>query len=241
MPKATAVWLVDNTTLTFDQIAIFTGLHALEIAGIADGEVAVGMKGFDPVANAQLTRDEIARCENDSTQKLELMKRVQAPEPKKKSPRYTPLSKRLERPAAITWLVRNHPELADSQICKLLGTTKATIQAIRDKSHWNSMNIQPVDPVALGFCRQIDLDAAVNQAAKRRTAEMDAQIHRENESLLTTEESLKPVIKGFEGIESFQLDGAGESASGSDEKDSDLNPDALFNLPSGTDSDEEKP
>ncbi|MEM9723968.1 MAG: cell cycle transcriptional regulator TrcR [Pseudomonadota bacterium] len=216
MPKATAVWLVDNTTLTFDQIAEFVGMHPLEISGIADGEVAVGIKGFDPIANNQLTREEIERCEQDGKRRLNLKPRISTPEPKKKAPRYTPLSKRQDRPAAIAWLVRNHPELADSQISKLLGTTKATIQAIRDKTHWNSANIQPVDPVALGLCRQVDLDAAVGKAAARKAKEAAANGEpvSEEPGLMSTEESLAPepvaaTVKGaFEGLESFDVDAA---------------------------------
>jgi hypothetical protein len=168
MPKATAVWLVDNTTLTFRQIADFVGMHELEIAGIADGEVAGGIKGLDPVANNQLTADEIKRCEADPLTRLQLKKREVAPEPKRKGPRYTPVSKRQDRPAAIAWLVRYHPEMEDSQIAKLIGTTKPTIQAIRSRTHWNSANIQPIDPVALGLCTQIALDEAVRVAAEKK-------------------------------------------------------------------------
>ena len=151
MQKATAVWLVDNTTLTFRQIAAFCGLHELEVNGIADGEVAQGIKGFDPIANRQLTAEEIRRCEADPKADLRLMRNPAAEgEAKRKGPRYTPLSKRQERPAAIAWLVKFHPELSDGVIGKLVGTTKPTIQSIRDRSHWNIANIAPVDPVALG-------------------------------------------------------------------------------------------
>jgi hypothetical protein len=174
MPKATAVWLVDNTSLTFDQIAEFCGLHSLEVKGIADGDVAMGIKGQDPVTAGQLTRDEIKRGEDDAGYQLQISKsKHDLPEPKKgrKGPRYTPLSRRQERPDAIAWLVRYHPELTDGQIGKLVGTTKPTIQSIRDRSHWNISNINPVDPVTLGLCSQMELDSAVQKAARRRERE----------------------------------------------------------------------
>ena len=173
MPKATAVWLVDNTTLTFEQIAKFCGLHALEVKGIADGEVGAGIRGLDPVSGGQLERSEIERCEKDSSAELKLLRPAAADikQPKRKTPRYTPLSKRQDRPDAIAWLLRNHPELADQQICKLLGTTKNTVNAVRDRTHWKSQEIRPRDPVILGLCSQIDLDAAVITA---RAARADA-------------------------------------------------------------------
>ena len=153
MQKATAVWLVENTTLTFPQIAEFCGLHELEVNGIADGEVAQGIKGFDPIANRQLTAEEIGAA-RPTRPRLRLMHNPAAEgETKRKGPRYTPLSKRQDRPAAIAWLVKFHPELTDGQIAKLVGTTKPTIQTIRERTHWNIANIQPVDPVALGMCR----------------------------------------------------------------------------------------
>ncbi|MGB0499328.1 MAG: DUF1013 domain-containing protein, partial [Rubricella sp.] len=162
MRKATAVWLVDNTTLTFRQIAEFTGMHELEVNGIADGEVAVGVKGFDPIVNNQLTQDEIDKGEADPTYRLKLKHNPAAEgETKRKGPRYTPLSKRQDRPAAIAWLVKFHPELSDAQISKLVGTTKPTIQTIRDRTHWNINNLEPIDPVALGLCKQSELDLAV--------------------------------------------------------------------------------
>ena len=163
MPKATAVWLVDNTTLTFEQIAKFCGLHPLEVKGIADGEVGAGIRGLDPVSGGQLERDEIERCEKDPAAELKLLRPAAADikQSKRKAPRYTPLSKRQDRPDAIAWLLRNHPELTDQQICKLLGTTKNTVNAVRDRTHWKSQEIRPRDPVILGLCSQIDLDAAV--------------------------------------------------------------------------------
>ena len=166
MPKATAVWLVENTGLTFEQISEFTGLHALEVKGIADGEVAAGIRGLDPVGAGMLTRGEIQRCEQDPKARLRLAKSVAADvkPPKRKEPRYTPLSKRQDRPDAIAWLLRHHPEISDQQLCKLLGTTKATVQAVRDRTHWKSQDIRPRDPVLLGLCSQVELDDAVVRA-----------------------------------------------------------------------------
>ncbi len=251
MPKATAVWLVDNTTLTFRQIADFVGMHELEISGIADGEVAIGIKGFDPIVNNQLGADEISRCEGDPIARLKLLKRDVAPVQKKKPPRYTPVSKRQDRPAAIAWLVRYHPEMEDSQISKLLGTTKPTIQSIRDRTHWNISSIQPVDPVALGLCSQIDLDAAVQKAAEKKA--------RLQESVPTPEEriSLMPVADSLgesdpphpgdrlpsnvEGFESFSLEdprGGDQDGDALDIDTAAVDPDALFNLPRGKGSDD---
>jgi hypothetical protein len=168
MPKATAVWLVENTALTFDQIAEFCGLHPLEVKGIADGEVAQGIVGLDPVARGQLTHEEIARCEGDPRAHLSLApQNIPLPKARSKGPRYTPVSRRQDRPDAIAWLVRNHPELSDAQICKLIGTTKPTILSIRERTHWNIANIKPNDPVTLGLCTQIELDEAVEKAAQR--------------------------------------------------------------------------
>ncbi|HET6467753.1 MAG TPA: cell cycle transcriptional regulator TrcR [Geminicoccaceae bacterium] len=166
MPKATAVWLVENTSLTFDQIAEFCGLHPLEVKGIADGEVATGVRGLDPIGAGMLARGEIERCQADPNARLRLAKSIAADIklPKRKEPRYTPLSKRQDRPDAIAWLLRHHPELSDQAICKLLGTTKATVHAVRDRTHWKSQDIRPRDPVILDLCRQIDLDEAVARA-----------------------------------------------------------------------------
>lgn len=169
MPKATAVWLVENTALTFRQIADFCGLHELEVKGVADGDVAQGIKGLDPVTGGQLTREEIEKGEKNPDYRLKLLEpKVNIPVQKAtKGPRYTPVSKRGDRPDAIAWLLRYHPELPDSQIMKLVGTTKTTIAAIRDRTHWNTPNIKPVDPVSLGLCSQIDLDFAVQKAARK--------------------------------------------------------------------------
>ncbi len=177
MPKATAVWLVENTSLAFDQVADFCKLHPLEVKAIADGDAAQGIKGLDPVLTGQLTREEIAKGEADSNYKLRLLDpKVRLPEPKrKKGPRYTPVSRRQDRPNAILWLVRNHPELKDSQIMRLVGTTKTTIAGIRDRTHWNAQNLQPMDPVTLGLCSQIDLDLEVHRAAKEKPVDIEAQ------------------------------------------------------------------
>ncbi|WP_299869238.1 DUF1013 domain-containing protein [uncultured Hoeflea sp.] len=169
MPKATAVWLVDNTALSFDQIAQFCKLHPLEVKAIADGESSQGIKGLDPVATGQLSREEIAEAEADPEHRLKLSEpKVRVPETKRKGPRYTPVSKRQDRPNAILWLVRNHPELKDAQISRLVGTTKSTIEQIRNRTHWNAANLAPMDPVTLGLCTQIDLDLEVERAAKTR-------------------------------------------------------------------------
>jgi hypothetical protein len=170
MPKATAVWLVDNTSLTFEQIADFCGLHPLEVKGIADEDVAKGIKGQDPVGAGQLTREAIEAAEKDPKVRLKMA----APKHKmpaikqKKAPRYTPVSKRQDKPDAVYWILRNHPEFADADIIKLIGTTKATIQKIRERSHWNATNIKAVDPVTLGLCTQLELDLAVTRATQKR-------------------------------------------------------------------------
>ena len=167
MPKATAVWLVDNTALSFEQIAEFCSMHVLEIKAIADGDSAQGIKGLDPINAGQLTRDELAKGQADPNHKLKLAEpKVRVPEYKRKGPRYMPTSKRQERTNAIMWLVKHHPELKNAQIIKLVGTTKSTIEAIRDRSHWNSANLQPLDPVTLGICTQIALDMEVEKAQK---------------------------------------------------------------------------
>ena len=167
MPKATAVWLIDKTALTFTQIADFCGMHPLEVQAIADGEVAQGIVGYDPVANSQLTLEEIRRCEADANLRLKLLP-TSLPQPKRiKGARYTPVAKRNDRPDGIAFLLRNYPQLSDTQIAKMMGTTKETIQKVRDRSHWNSANIKPRDPVILGLCTQTDLNAMVLQANER--------------------------------------------------------------------------
>lgn len=237
MAKATAVWLVDNTTMTFKQIADFCGLHELEVQGIADGDVATGVKGFDPVQNNQLEPIEIERAEKDPLHKLKLKFNAAAVgEEKRRGPRYTPLSKRQDRPAAILWLVKFHPELSDGQISKLVGTTKPTIQSIRERTHWNISNIQPVDPVALGLTKQIELDAAVQKAAAKKAKEGEVMSDDERRKLVSTEQSLgmpeEPKIPtAISGLESFTLSDAGDDPR--EEEDELPDADSFFNLPAG--------
>ena len=190
MQKATAVWLVENTSLTFRQIATFCGLHELEISGIADGEVAQGIRGMDPISTNQLTREEIENCERNADRNLELMINPAAKgEKKRRGPKYTPLSKRQDKPSAILWLVKFHPELTDGQISKLVGTTKNTIQSIRQRSHWNINNIQPLDPVALGLCKQVELDLQVERSSKKNAA-VKENSDDENQKILSIDDSL---------------------------------------------------
>ncbi len=171
MPKATAVWLVENTVLTFDQIGEFCGLHPLEVKGIADEEVAIGIQGVDPTTNGQLTHEELERCAADPSTSLTLAETdVPKPRTRTKGPKYTPVTKRQERPAAIMWLLRYHPELSDAQIGRLVGTTKPTITSVRERTHWNISNIKPNDPVTLGMCAQAELDEAVTKARRRQAA-----------------------------------------------------------------------
>jgi uncharacterized protein len=174
MPKATAVWLVENTALSFEQIADFCGLHPLEVQAIADGEVAAGIVGLDPVANGQLTRPEIERCEGNPDASLKLViTDIPQPRAKPKGARYTPVSKRQDRPDAIAWIIKHHPELSDAAISKLIGTTKPTIQSVRDKTHWNAANIKPRNPVTLGMCSEADLEKLVALSGRTRAVIVD--------------------------------------------------------------------
>lgn len=176
MPKATAVWLVENTALSFEQIAAYTGMHELEIQAIADGEVAVGIVGVNPLTGAQLTPEEIARCEADPKARLKMIKTdIPLPKARSKGARYTPVSKRQDRPDAINWILKHHSELTDAQISRLLGTTKATIASVRDRSHWNATNIKPQNPVTLGLCSEADLEKAVVLAQRRKTNAIKAE------------------------------------------------------------------
>ncbi|MDV4143390.1 MULTISPECIES: DUF1013 domain-containing protein [Shimia] len=244
-PKATAVWLVDNTTISFKQIADFVGMHELEIQGIADGDVAGGVKGFDPIANNQLTQDDIDKAQGDPLFKLKVKFNAAASgEEKRRGPRYTPLSKRQDRPNSILWLVKFHPELSDGQISKLVGTTKPTIQSIRNREHWNIANMQPIDPVALGLCKQSELDAAVQKAAEKRAAEGEVMSDDERRKLVSTEQSLEmdaepKMPTAIEGLETFTL---GNDDSEEDEKDDGAYADAdsFFNLPDSDDDDEDE-
>jgi hypothetical protein len=170
MPKATAVWLVDNSSLTFEQIADFCGLHPLEVKGIADGEVARDIRGADPISNGQLTREELDHAQADPSYRMKAQKSRHADmlKPQRKGSRYTPVSRRQDRPDAIAWFVRNHPEVTDAQISKVLGTTKSTIDQVRNRTHWNATNVKPVDPVSLGLVTQLELDALVKKAAEKK-------------------------------------------------------------------------
>ena len=239
MAKATAVWLVDNTTLSFRQVAEFCGLHELEIQGIADGDVATGVKGFDPVTNNQLDPIEIERGQADPAYTMKLKFNPAAVgEEKRRGPRYTPLSKRQDRPAAILWLVKFHPELTDGTIGKLVGTTKPTIQSIRDRSHWNISQIQPIDPVALGLCRQTELDAAVQAAARKKASEGGVMTDDERRKLVSTQQSLgmstdPKMPSGMSGLENFALEKKAEKPADFSDADS------FFNLPDQDDDEEE--
>ncbi|MEM6940670.1 MAG: DUF1013 domain-containing protein [Pseudomonadota bacterium] len=250
MAKATAVWLVDNTTISFKQIADFVGMHELEVQGIADGDVAAGVKGFDPIANNQLTQEEIDAAQKSPLHKIKLKFNAAAKgEEKRRGPRYTPLSKRQDRPAAILWLVKFHPELTDGQIGKLVGTTKPTIQSIRDRTHWNISNIQPIDPVALGLCKQSELDTVVQKAAAKKAAAGDVMSDDERRKLVSTEQSLgmepEPKIPtAIEGLETFTLSGEEMKEEETAGADSDyLDADSFFSLPEGENAldDEDKP
>jgi uncharacterized protein len=236
MSKATAVWLVDNTTLSFQQIADFCGMHELEVQGIADGDVATGVKGFDPVGKNQLDAVEIERGQANPSYRLKLKFNASAVgEEKRRGPRYTPLSKRQDRPAAILWLVKFHPELSDGAIGKLVGTTKPTIQAIRERTHWNIGQITPIDPVALGLCRQTELDTAVQAAARKKAAEGVVMSDDERRKLVSTEQSLgmteAPRVPS--GLEVF-----GDEDDKSSPSDF-SNAESFFNLPDGDDEDDE--
>jgi len=240
MTKATAVWLVDNTTLTFRQVAEFCGMHELEVQGIADGDVATGVKGFDPIANSQLDQIEIGRAEADPLYRMKLKFNPSAVgEEKRRGPRYTPLSKRQDRPAAILWLVKFHPELSDGAIGKLVGTTKPTILSIRERSHWNINNITPIDPVALGLCKQSELDIAVQAAARKKAAEGVVMSDDDRRKLVSTETSL---AMGTEAKVPTAADLAAQFAlTEREEKPADFSDaDSFFNLPHGDDDDEDE-
>lgn len=247
MARATAVWLIDNTTLNFKQIGEFCGMHELEVQGIADGDVAQGVKGFDPVANNQLTAEEIKLAEADPSRKLKLkFNAASVGEEKRRGPRYTPLSKRQDRPAAILWLVRFHPELSDAQVSKLVGTTKPTIQTIRERTHWNIQSIDPIDPVALGLCKQSELDAAVAVAAERRAREGGVMSDDERRKLVSTQVSLsmapEPRDASRADLGAFARAGSSETVDEDEPALPDVrDADAFFNLPAGSDEDDEEP
>jgi hypothetical protein len=194
MPKATAVWLIENTSLAFNQIAEFCGLHPLEVQGIANEDVAKGIRGVDPIAGGFLSREEIHKGEADETYTLQPLeqKRIDLPQVKKRGARYTPIARRQDRPDAIAWFLKNHPEVADSKIVKLIGTTKATIEQVRNRTHWNSNQIKPVDPVTIGLCSQIELDAVVLEASAAK-ARADARAAKaQSKTLKTAQETVPP-------------------------------------------------
>ena len=200
MRKATAVWLVENTSLTFKQISQFCGLHDLEVSGIADGEVANGIRGMDPIISNQLTQEEIEKCEKDPSAVLTLtVNPATEGEKKRRGPRYTPLSKRQDKPAAIAWLLKFHSELTDSQIIKLVGTTKPTIQAVRARTHWNITNIVPTDPVVLGLSKQVELDLAVDKSRKIQNNTSKVDIDK-------SENKLSSILKSKEESKSLVLE-----------------------------------
>jgi len=219
MPKATAVWLIDETKLTFEQVAEFCGLHHLEVKAIADGEVAIGINGLDPIVNGQLTPEEITRCENDPRARLKMIKSdLPQPVTRSKGPRYTPVSKRAEKPDAIAYLIKHHPELQDAQVARLLGTTKETIAKVRDRSHWNASNIKPNNPVLLGLCKQADLEAALKRAQRRVAREQKAQG-------IEVTDSAKPLVD----VDAPQFEGPiTDFGSKSDQQQPDIDPDEMF-------------
>ncbi|MGQ0533018.1 MAG: cell cycle transcriptional regulator TrcR [Caulobacteraceae bacterium] len=194
MPKATAVWLIENTSLGFNQIAEFCGLHPLEVQGIANEDVAKGIRGVDPIAGGFLSREEIARGEADENYKLKPLeqKRIDLPQVKKRGARYTPIARRQDRPDAIAWFLKNHPEVPDSKIVKLIGTTKATIEQVRNRTHWNSSNIKPVDPVTIGLCSQIELDAVVAEAAAAKARAETKAAKAAAKTLKAAQETVPP-------------------------------------------------
>jgi hypothetical protein len=196
MPKATAVWLIENTSLAFNQIAEFCGLHPLEVQGIANEDVAKGIRGVDPIAGGFLSREEIAKGEADEAYKLKALeqKRIDLPQVKKRGARYTPIARRQDRPDAIAWFLKNHPEVPDSKVVKLIGTTKSTIEQVRGRTHWNSPNIKPVDPVTLGLCTQIELDAVVADAAAAKARAEKRAAKAEAKTLKSAQETVPPEI-----------------------------------------------
>tara|TARA_A100001011_G_scaffold332992_1_gene360473 strand:- start:826 stop:1425 length:600 start_codon:yes stop_codon:yes gene_type:complete len=192
MPKATAVWLVENTTLTFKQIANFCKLHELEVKGIADGDVARGIKAYNPILAGQLTRDEIDECSKDTTKELSLIKRSEEVKVKeRKKPKYTPLSKRQDRPDAILWLLKNYQELTDGQISKLVGSTTGTVGLIRKRSYWNFSSLKPRDPVILGLCTQSIFEKALEKAKRRVEREKKAKLREEKKLKKALEEKVE--------------------------------------------------
>ena len=230
MPKATAVWLIDNTALTFEQVADFCSLHILEVQAIADGDVSGGVMGVNPINNAQLTREEIKKAEADSSYRMKISEpKTIVASKRRKGARYTPISRRNERPGAIKWLVRNHPELKDAAIIRLVGTTKATIEAVREGTHWNSANLNMLDPVTLGLCTQIDLDKEVKKLTSNSS---EKEGIASGTVLLSAEEALSRAADKIEGAPSFaqtssDADNKGEDSS-SDKDEHHIDAESVF-------------
>ena len=221
MPKATTVWLIDHTNLTFEQIAEFTGMHKLEVQAVADGEVAIGINGLDPVTSGQLTAEEIKRCEGNTSARLKMLKSdLPQPVTRSKGPRYTPVSKRADKPDAIAFLIKNYPDLQDAQIARLLGTTKDTILKVRDRSHWNSSNIKPNNPVLLGLVKQADLDAQLLRASRR--------VARENKRAgidpAKIDPNAQPELEHEDELPVFKQDGVDPGQ----QDQPDIDPEAMF-------------
>jgi hypothetical protein len=190
MPKATAVWLIENTSLTFKQIADFCGLHELEIKGMADGDVSVGIKAYNPILSNQLTREEIELSSKDPNRPLQLKEKNIDIEVKKMiGTKYTPIAQREDKPNAIAWLTKNYPMLADSQICKLVGSTKNTVDAIRNRKHWNMSNISPKDPVMASLCSQTELQAAIDKAKRKVEREAKKKAREEKKAAKEAQEA----------------------------------------------------
>ena len=199
MPRATAVWLVENTSLTFGQIAEFCGLHELEVQAIADDEVAIGIVGLDPIANGQLTQAEINRCQADSVNRLRLAKAdIPMPSARTKGPRYTPVTKRGDKPDAIAWLLKEHPELSDAALCRLIGTTKPTINAVRNRTHWNAPNIKPRSPLLLGLCNQFDPEEALSKVRRIHPPVSEADAEEDYQRAVAEAESMESATEPVE-------------------------------------------
>lgn len=244
MPKATAIWLIENTILTFTQIAEFSGLHELEIQALADGDVSAGMSGSNPIVHGELTQDEIKRCEADPNAQLR-MSQNNLPKPKirSKGPKYTPISKRGDKPDAIAYILKHHSVVTDAQIVKLVGTTKNTINSVRDRTHANSANITPKDPVTLGLCSQTEMNAAIERAEKKAAKAAPAAVSpmpEPSETPSAEAEALAPQDPVVEipvvDTPSEEQDVLSNEGDGTDET---LTPDVLSEAPEAPEASEE--
>ena len=211
MPHATASWLIDNTGLSFEQIAEFCGLHILEVQAMADDLAGAKYTGRDPVHSGELTHEEIEKGQADTSYSL-VMQKAPVDVSRTKGPRYTPVSKRQDKPDGIAWILRNHPEISDAQIGKLIGTTRNTINAIRDRSHWNIQNIQTKDPVTLGLCSQRELDAAVAKAAKKAAAQAPAEESVEEEVVVPKKDDREALIEELKAEREAAVKAAAQAA-----------------------------